>query len=75
MGHEVGNLPSNGSDKKKKSLYLQRENGQGRGERKGENDKANVIKCQQLMNRDERFIAVLCAVLATFLKFEMKFED
>lgn len=52
-------------------MYIQRENGQGRGEREGEHDKANVIKCQQLMNRDERFIAVLCAILATVLKFEM----
>lgn len=47
MGHEVGNLPSNGSDKKKKEeVRLHKERTDRDGEREGENDKANVVKCQ-----------------------------
>lgn len=73
MGHEVDNLPSNGSDKKKKKkVGLYKERTDRDGEREGENDKANVVKCQRLTNWDERFIAVLCTRLATFfLKFAM----
>lgn len=34
---------------------------------KKENYKANWAKCGQLVNLEEEYIGVLCAVLATFL--------
>lgn len=58
--------------KKKEEVRLHKERTDRDGEREGENDKANVVKCQRLANWDERFTAVLCTALAAFsLKFAM----
>lgn len=64
----MGKLLSNNSGQGGGNVCRYKENGEG------ENDKANLVKCQQAGDWGERHTGVLCAMLATLFKFEITSE-
>ena len=62
----MGKLLSNNSGGWGGNVCRYKENGEG--------DKANLVKCPQAGDWGERRTGVLCAMLATFLKFEITSE-